>query len=296
MKDLDLSSNKLNNITLTFFENMPNLINLDLANNNISKVYSGYFRKLNSLRYLNVSHNNIMFLEISSFSGLSHLETLDMSSNKLISLPDNIFHNTGSLVNLYIRNNSLTMLEPEDLFHSTHLKKIDIDQNVMTCNMIAHILKSFNKLKVTVIHGSSFGNISLNGINCMYDQEVIISNSDNENEIVKKVYADFKKSDLFNFFKNLDSSAIKDIPVALRDIARSKKQENNNLFAVSNLYNPIQNLQVKEEKLNNKIMFTNVLLGCFLICFVMQLIFKCYIYWKPNQQQHQEHNELYDLN
>ncbi|GFS98073.1 chaoptin [Nephila pilipes] len=101
---LDLSYNRLVNLTTLAFTNMAHLQTLILSNNIISKI------------------------DEDEFKGLRSIQVLDLSMNNLNTLPENLFEKQKQLRIFLLHHNEIDEL-PEDIFKATILEQIDLSFN-----------------------------------------------------------------------------------------------------------------------------------------------------------------------
>ncbi|XP_060080472.1 G-protein coupled receptor GRL101-like [Ylistrum balloti] len=123
---LNLSYNKINQLSIDTFYGLPDLMYLDLSNNQISVLLDSVLSSLPILRYLDLSSNQITVLPDSVFSSLTVLniflnenflsvllmlpasvEWLDISYNNFATLPAGTFTNSSNLSILSIIGNKM---------------------------------------------------------------------------------------------------------------------------------------------------------------------------------------------
>lgn len=109
---LDLSQNAFKELTFVDIKDttLANLSVLDVTNNKITNLTEDVFTNLTNLKYLSLNWNQIQTLPYNVFAGLSKLERLDLSNNHLHMIQGNIFDQLQSLNKLELNNNWMKML------------------------------------------------------------------------------------------------------------------------------------------------------------------------------------------
>lgn len=130
--NIDLSSNKLSNIRVGEFRNLPVLTQLDLNRNKISHIDEGAFVGLVSLRKLNLNNNRLVGLD-GVFAGLTNLTELRLSSNAVSAVPPTAFESLTNLKVLDLSYNKLrhmtnvrSILQQLPHLNNLVIKKIDL--------------------------------------------------------------------------------------------------------------------------------------------------------------------------
>ncbi|XP_067661653.1 CD180 antigen-like [Haliotis asinina] len=148
---LNLSHNKLQNISATAFTNIGSLQHLDISYNNI-KVLQPSFTKLNNLKILDISHNELKSFDGPAVAKLTSLETLTASHNrfdersqvklnplqhlKVLDLSFNTLDdlittgNTVKLEELILAGNNISSLDM--IPQADNLRVLDVSQNKIT--------------------------------------------------------------------------------------------------------------------------------------------------------------------
>lgn len=128
LTSLDVSSNRLEDLSYTNLDRLRGLVNIRLANNNLNSL-PAYFGSFSSLRKLDLSSND--FTVFPQFlCELTNLTDLDISFNQIRELP-----NIGRLVTLerlYVTNNRLTGALDESFQKLINIKEIDARFNQLT--------------------------------------------------------------------------------------------------------------------------------------------------------------------
>lgn len=124
---LDLANNKIQNMEVDQFTNVPMLTELNLCSNSFTHVRMEMFRNLNFLLTLRLCSNRLAGLEY--FQHFNSLRNLDFADSSLKKIP---FLEQVNLVSLNLSNNVITELNPGFLFGIPNLRKLDLSHNNIT--------------------------------------------------------------------------------------------------------------------------------------------------------------------
>ncbi|XP_030017524.1 platelet glycoprotein Ib alpha chain-like [Sphaeramia orbicularis] len=113
--EIDLTSNKVPEVTPSAIPILPSLRVLRLGRNHLTTLSDGSFSACPALAELYLHDNAIRSLSDNSFSGLSKLEILDLSSNYILALPELMLHPLVTIETLYLESNKITVM-PNDWF------------------------------------------------------------------------------------------------------------------------------------------------------------------------------------
>lgn len=150
LKHLDLSNNKLTNLTWQMFDQMPELRILNLSHNSISNEhiqYKLFYHRFNQLRVLDLSNNEIKSIVHEKLYDVSVSDSSSKTNGLFVYMPDlhelNLNHNqisdlprsafvANALPKLHIlnlANNQLSII-PFQIFQSLHtLQYLDLSSN-----------------------------------------------------------------------------------------------------------------------------------------------------------------------
>ncbi|KAH9645155.1 hypothetical protein HF086_005700 [Spodoptera exigua] len=171
--DLDVSSNQISDINLSYFKelmsvNLENnlfthinvttfkhnayLQSLDMSRNNITDLPPGTFLFMKNLKLLNMSSNYLTKLRFGSLKGLHKTEVLDLSKNYINSLDVDVFHECDDLKTLIIDYNRIKTLDVERLILISvrKLRTLSLGGNPIACKEIVHNIKASNVSSYTV--------------------------------------------------------------------------------------------------------------------------------------------------
>uniref|UniRef100_A0A915J751 Uncharacterized protein n=1 Tax=Romanomermis culicivorax TaxID=13658 RepID=A0A915J751_ROMCU len=131
---IDISYNKLREITNLTFPSMHELMFLDLSNNVELTLKDNYaLADFPSLAYLNLSSTNISNFDRDTLKSSAILTTLDLSFTPISQLRPDVFQNSVQLAGLYLAGTQLQAL-PQNVFQNLRLLEIDLSQNDWTCD------------------------------------------------------------------------------------------------------------------------------------------------------------------
>ncbi|XP_071039126.1 chaoptin-like isoform X1 [Parasteatoda tepidariorum] len=153
-RTLDLTYNKISNVSRTFFEPVSNFLTLlFLSHNQISHLQLGplpelqilhlshnhllliefaFHKSCPKLQILHLDHNRISLLKKETFINMKSLRVLDMSHNKLLSLSENVFSGI-SLERLNLSRNYIKSFESSGINSAKNsLTSIDLSFNIIT--------------------------------------------------------------------------------------------------------------------------------------------------------------------
>ncbi|XP_066478712.1 transforming growth factor beta activator LRRC32 [Tiliqua scincoides] len=161
VKKIDLSENKLQNITerpLTFYTSLQHL---DLSSNRIGFIEPDIFVGMRSLTELNLANNQLYRLVHHNLwiGLLPAVRVLDLSRNSLYSgMAEHFLHNAPALQYLSLAENSILEISQRTFQGSTGLAEVDLHSN-----MIMDIEEGAFE---TLLHLSKL-NLSMNSLTCI---------------------------------------------------------------------------------------------------------------------------------
>lgn len=127
VREIDLSSNKLQIINKGMFNNFTSLRKLKLNRNQISRIYENSFFGLTKLETLDLSENNLNALT-NVFFPLKNLQHLNLSRNNIEFIHNNYFNN-WLLQHLDISHNNLRKVSPGALQQLPNLARLLLTDN-----------------------------------------------------------------------------------------------------------------------------------------------------------------------
>lgn len=127
LREIDLSSNRLQFVKKGLFNNFSSLRKLILSKNEIVNVFEGSFDGLSKLETLDLSENSIAVLA-NVFTPLKNLQHLNLSRNKIEFIHENYFNN-WLLQHLDVSHNNLRKLAPGALQLLPNLARLLLTDN-----------------------------------------------------------------------------------------------------------------------------------------------------------------------
>ncbi|KAM6969760.1 transforming growth factor beta activator LRRC32 [Aplochiton taeniatus] len=163
VQNLDMSQNRLQNLTWDVLGFHNALRHLNLHSNKIQFIQPGLFENVTNLKVLNLSRNylDVFALSKTSIGPLTTVESLDLSGNRLFTgMSDYFLSKSPALVNLSLNGNSITKVMKTTFGGSLSLRNIDLHNNV--------ILEIEDGAFESLAHLSEL-DLSLNSITCITD-------------------------------------------------------------------------------------------------------------------------------
>ena len=171
---IDLSHNKISEVSGSMFEKFASLRYLNLSHNEVKKIGFGAFGNVPTLLEIDLRYNKIR--DVSSISGLFSLNVLKLQHNQLKSVPaipvalnhlylesnliDKVpcssFQAINALITLILKNNSIQSVDPDSFCNLLTLNRLDLSANR---------LSDLSKLVPTLQKLSSLQSLQLNDNN-----------------------------------------------------------------------------------------------------------------------------------
>ncbi|XP_050500969.1 chaoptin-like [Diabrotica virgifera virgifera] len=183
LKHLDLSSNRITNISqisllnctyLSFFNISNNFIShippdtfqgqvfiktIDISENNLLFIYESTFSNLKRvLKNIFLRKNNILTLGSSTFDDFDYLQNIDLSDNKIRKIEQYAFSNLKSIF-LIISNSALNTIENNTFTGLSKLKKLHLQGNKLTVVNLTAITNGLPDLLTLSLSSSSIKNV-----------------------------------------------------------------------------------------------------------------------------------------
>lgn len=229
---LDLSYNSLNELEISTFARMTNLIKINLEFTNITS---------NSLSYGTFGHN-------------INLTNMDLSYNNLQHIDFNIFNAVSQLTHLKIDGNNLTEIPVESLKVTfPKLLLISIGDNDWNCTYLSNMIKQLKQMNVIVYVFSKlkvFDVPNVAGIRChnnksdhVYWKKPVLHKDDNDidEKLPQKEAVVINDDELNNNLTNL-WTAISELKKSQQDI----KEKLNNVVDLTNVVPSIKQALVDD--------------------------------------------------
>lgn len=133
---LDLSTNKIEKLTCSDFDQLVNLKKLYLYSNKIASVSACLFKDLRNLHDLKLGTNRLMTVTKSFSEVLPNLQYLQLRNNKISTIHRGTFGNLSSLKALDVVDNQISEIEENAFAGLTNLTWLSIASNKLTENTI----------------------------------------------------------------------------------------------------------------------------------------------------------------
>ncbi|KAM9778593.1 phospholipase A2 inhibitor beta-like [Syngnathus typhle] len=129
---LVLKNNLIEKAESTWFPDNSNLTWLDVSGNRLTNISAGFLQKLPHLENLELSNNRLVKFSANSLDQLTKLDRLNLRNNKLDSLAPSLLDNTRNLTYLFLSKNKLSHV-PQNFFQElTQLKHLSLDDNQLS--------------------------------------------------------------------------------------------------------------------------------------------------------------------
>lgn len=166
LESLEMSYNKLDEITFDMFGGLYNLKQLSVQYNSIEALQSGCFRDLYSLIELDLSYNKLSTISTGVLHGMHSLSKLKLSHNNMKDLDEDIFHSTTNLKYLDFSFNNFSNINVRAILsHTKWLREINLNGNNWTCRDLITIIRD-NRGLLYLSSGSTYNVSNVNGIPC----------------------------------------------------------------------------------------------------------------------------------
>lgn len=192
LKHVDLSYNKLHNISKNVFSVLKDLERLNLDNNFITSIDPQAFGGLSNLKIINLQKN---LLSSVTLKNLTNLIEVNLASNNLKSQSLTNFGNLPRLQILLLQNNLITNLPPNCFDTFPLLKVLDLSSNKLILEN--NLFKKLSYLKQLNLRNNSLQNIPVGLFKGLANLEILDISINN-----------LEKFESFYIFTDLDSLQI----------------------------------------------------------------------------------------
>lgn len=140
---------------------------LDLSHNRLTQLSTSVFENKDNLRWLGVSHNKISSIDFTFMESTKRLKYLDISSN-LLGEKFVVNVDANAMTALNISNNNYTSLQPSLRKRMPNLAQIDLDYNLFDCEELTSTLLflHFDHITPVLPNGSESQTENVRGIKC----------------------------------------------------------------------------------------------------------------------------------
>lgn len=125
---IDLSYNKISDISSDVFNRFASLQKIDLSCNLINNLDGYTFSNLQALEILKLNNNLLQSIRL-RFNKDTSLTTLDVSYNAIESIAAEEFSNMPNLMNLQLSNNKLRIIDAQIFAGQSNLRTLDLSHN-----------------------------------------------------------------------------------------------------------------------------------------------------------------------
>ncbi|XP_073330938.1 uncharacterized protein [Pagrus major] len=154
--EIDLSGNKVPDVSASVSPVLPSLSVLRLGSNRLTSLSDGAFSACPGLTELYLDANAIDTLSNHAFSGLSKLEILDLTSNHIKVLPPLMLHPLLAIETLYLENNKITVMPDGWFSQKEEVPYLYLSANPWACSCSLGYLRRYlddNEMNVYVRDG-----------------------------------------------------------------------------------------------------------------------------------------------
>ncbi|KAI4477379.1 hypothetical protein M0804_012765 [Polistes exclamans] len=110
--------------------NKGNLIDLDMSSNKLREISTGFLANAKRLKRLSLDRNSLVSLSFLSYLG--SLTNLSLAYNMLINITPNYFANLKNLLTLNLRGNRIEKIDKDAFLNLRMLQKLDLAENNLT--------------------------------------------------------------------------------------------------------------------------------------------------------------------
>ncbi|KAM7366680.1 hypothetical protein PAMP_016095 [Pampus punctatissimus] len=141
--EIDLTGNKVPEVTPSVSPVLPSLSVLRLGSNSLKSLPDGSFSACPALTELYLDKNAIDSLSDRTFSGLSKLEILDLSSNRIRVLPLRLLHPLPAIETLLLENNKIKVLPDNWFSQKEEVPYLYLSANPWACSCSLSYLRRY---------------------------------------------------------------------------------------------------------------------------------------------------------
>jgi len=153
--EMRLENNNITEIGAHAFQTAPQLKRIDLSRNKLKNVSQAAFSTNKKLTALILFDNNLVSIASNTLNGLYDLNMILLNKNNISCLPDKVFKHQNKLLLLSLYDNNLRSL-PRNIFNKlTNLASIHLGANPWQCDCNLHWLQSFIKSKSVESSGAA---------------------------------------------------------------------------------------------------------------------------------------------
>lgn len=171
IRNLNLSSNHIDNIYEIIQEASLHLKTLDMSNHFLGKLNANTFGKFTNLKGLYLRNASMTNSDFEKFLNQSNLEVFDVSYNNLNKINFDLFQQKfQNLLSLNLERNNLAEIDDVTPSHFPKLTILGISKNNFSCEYLVKFLIQWPKLKLI---DNPTNEINVNGVDCVHRKSTI---------------------------------------------------------------------------------------------------------------------------
>ena len=134
---------------------------LDVSNNRLSQLTNGTLRGLEQAEVVDLSRNRIGSVHAEAFSGFHHIREINLSYNKLRTIRNEAFRGCLTLKKLILKAAGIQHIELHALDDFVALVELDLSDNLLVMpNSFARLIKALPAIKVLKLSGNNLVNVT----------------------------------------------------------------------------------------------------------------------------------------
>ena len=182
LQNLDLSCNELKILPGKIFITQRNLESLNLSDNKIQELTDDAFSGLKRLKRLAIKTNKLRYIKNKTFKSLRRLEILDLSENLISEIHHKLFKNLNSLKVLKLHKNHLRIVPSEAFSSASNLIELDLsDNNIIVIE--SHAFKYLHSLALLNLAKNNLSTMDVDGLPGLERLEALYLEDNNFSEI-----------------------------------------------------------------------------------------------------------------
>ncbi|CAG2250840.1 unnamed protein product [Mytilus edulis] len=132
LQQLNVDSNRIEEIEINDFLGCSSLQYLNIYKNNLTEIKNGTFNGLTSLTILHIHYNMLTEIEDGNFIGMASLQTLYVNNNLLTAIKNGTFNGLTSMQELSLAYNAISKLESAAFINLPSLRNLYLQNNLLT--------------------------------------------------------------------------------------------------------------------------------------------------------------------
>lgn len=238
MLELDLSKNRIEQLTAHTFSFITNLKRMDLSQNQIKSIDVNTFFGLEHLNILNIENNKLQLIPANVFATLPKLKTIRLNHNSIKTIPVELFARNLQLENIYLNDNAIEWMVGEQTFHHLpSVREFDLHNNpilnLMSCVINAESIDIRKTNAMGCYIGARTKRVLANDNRISFIDTEMVDSSDQQNlqhiDLANNKLNQIKNLTHFRGLKYLDLSNNKIIDIGLNSFANMNRLEMLNL-------------------------------------------------------------------